>query len=272
SAQVVPAGSSIACDYGPNTTLPSTSTAAGADLVAAGFTHCVLNADFTDTSGATGGNGWVMNNLNTWLNQCKGTSTWGLFWLMWVNNNASTNGDGPGAACNRASLIDDGTGTHVLNFQYAPSDAIDGSHQGLTIFWPLCGDSCVSQRPALPIAIYAELTYKLTGTSQPPLSGIIHSLDSAGQFDNDPGLVGNPGGLGFLDVVWIEALANTHPGTAWAIDNYTTSCGGDKCSVGHYGAPLYNSYHTLGHLVTTDGSSTMGACWYVDGAGYTPSG
>jgi len=266
SVQVAPPSAGVACDYGPNTTLPTGT--AGTDLAASGFTHCVLNADFTDNSGATGGSGWVMNNPNTWLNQCKGTTSWGLFWLMWSSNFTATNGDWSQAPCNRASLIDDGTGTHVLSYSFAPSDNTS-QIVGMSLYWPLCGNvyggggHCISQRPAMPVAYYEEVVYKLASGATQPYSDIVVSSDSSSVFDGDP--AGSPGVI--LDTVILEANANSYSGTAWAFDNYISACPSSKCSVGWTKAPDLANYHTYANLTTTDGNSTLSTCEYVDNSG-----
>jgi hypothetical protein len=249
SINVVP-GSAIACDQGPNiSSIP-------APAQEAGFTHCALNADFTDHSGATGGGGWVMNNPQTWLNQCKGTSTWGLFWLMWIAG-TGTNGDAGGAPCNRVQMVTDGT-IQVLNFQFAPNDTVTGSHNGLGLYWPLCGNSCLSQRPAMPVAYYEEITYRLAGGVSQAQTRIIDSSDENSVFDNGP-----QQSSGFLDMVWIEALSNNAQ-SATSFDNYSNCCG--KSTAGGFWTPAVASYHTYANLTTTDGT-TLSSCLYVDGAG-----
>jgi hypothetical protein len=261
----VPPPGNIACDYGPNTTLPTGTV--GTDLTTAGFTHCVLNADFTDNSGATVNGGWVMNNKNTWLNSCPTpTTTWGKFWLMWHPSGPGfgTNGDGGGPVpCARATLVNDG-GTQVLNFQFAASDWSSGGNFAMSLYWPLCGNSCVGMRPALPVALYEEITYRLPSGTAQSIAGIINSRDENSVFDGSP----SQGG-GFLDMVWIEALAQG--GSSFlSLDNYvsTGACGG-KCTAGGSWVPPLTTYHTYANLSTTDGSTALSSCHYLDGAGVT---
>jgi hypothetical protein len=191
-----------------------------------------------------------------------------LFWLMWTENPAATNGDGTGAPCNRASLIND-AGTQVLNFQFAVSDYTSPTQVGLSLYWPLCGNEynsstkhCINQAPAMPVAYYEEVVYKLTGISQ-PFSDIISSSDSASVFDGDPAA---PSGV-FLDPVILEALANNNSATAWNFDNYISACPSGKCSGGWFKSPDLGNYHTYANLTTSDGSSTLSSCEYVDNAG-----
>jgi hypothetical protein len=256
----------VAFDYGPNGALPTGQ--AGVDLAAAGFTHGILNADFTDTSGHPGGSviSYTMNNPNTYINQCGGTTDFGKFWIGWGAYADQTNSDQGGpAACNRFSLVSD-AGTQVLNFQFSNSDAIDGNHQSLALWWPQCGNRC-SPNVALPSAIYYEITFRLAAGVAQSASNIILSLDSMSLYDADP----NEGPSGWQDFVILEALANNHPATGWMMDNYLTAsnsggCASAKCSSGFIGASDLGNYHTMATLVTTN-NSVMSICQYMDNTG-----
>jgi hypothetical protein len=257
SVQVV-SPNGIACDYGPNTTLPTGT--AGTDMSAAGFTHCVLNADFTDNSGTAGGNGWVMNNPNTWLNNCAGTSVWGRFWLQWLNS-ITTNGDPGGQTpCARAQLISDG-GIQALNFQFGPSDIAPPNRVGIALYWPLCGNNCAGMSPALPIPMYEEITYKLAAGMSQSASNIIQFWDENTVFDGDP--LGGPSG--FLDQSWLETTGNG-VSSYTALDNYRNGSLG-KQTVYYQMVPPATAYHTYAHLNTWDGSTNLVSCSYLDGAG-----
>jgi hypothetical protein len=262
------AGGAVACDYGPNTTLPTGTV--GTDLAAAGFTHCALNANFTDSSGTTGGNGWVMNNLATYVGAC-GTDAWGKIWFKWVNG-AGSNGDSAAdAPCNRLSLVADGSVPQVLSFQFANADIVKGSSQansriGLGLWWPLCGNACASMKPALPTAHYMEFTYRMTGLSQSP--GQIIDASEASIFDNDNMVQPNQQWFDFSMLEGASSGFNSN----LSLDHYQYDSSGvnlNKNTANFSYVPDLGNYHTSSYLTTTNASTEADSCFYYDGANAT---
>jgi len=100
SVQAVPASDGIACDIGPNYAV-----AVPAAALAAGFTHCAANYDFSNPFYATRSN---------WLD-CAGAAN-----PQWWNLSF---GRGAVAPCGRYNIIHDPAfGTNVLQSIYQPSD------------------------------------------------------------------------------------------------------------------------------------------------------
>ena len=272
-----PPPNNVACDYGPNTILPTGT--AGTDLQTAwgSSLHCILNADFTDNSGVVVNSGpgnpqtWVMNNPSTWLNECTSggvTNTPWKFWFMW-NIGSSGSADGSHAPCSRIGLTTDG-GSQVLTWQFASSDVINGSQQGLSLHWPLCGNWCNDRSifgPNLPYAVYTEITYRMAPNSLTQAGGHIALSAELLEDTNNPGFHNT---AGFLDPVFIEAgpvdANNGQTESSW--DNYTGTIG--KVTDGYHWHFNYGSYHTYAWLFTVNGTGTtataMDVCGYTDGS------
>jgi hypothetical protein len=260
-APPAPPANGIACDYGPNTTFPTGTV--GTDLTTAGFTHCVLNADFTDNSGATVGGGWVMNNPATWLNECVPggpTNTWGKFWLTWGGGNVTNNDQGH-APCDRLIRVQESDGTWVIEWQFGASD-VTSNIIGMNLYWPLCGNNCTNYRPALPTAFYEEVTTEVeSGLTQNGghNQNVVYSFDENSIFDNSPSQAS-----GFMDMSLAELYVNKGSDAGYtgitSMDNYTP---GGKVTSGFTYLYDLGNYHTYADLSTTSGNN-FSICYYVD--------
>jgi hypothetical protein len=254
--QIVPAGPDpgIVCDTGPNY-----SGSVPAPAAAAGFTHCALNADFTTSA---------YSNPATWLAECGASpnSQNTLFHLRMANQSNSTITDAP---CNRAVMKTDG-GVQVLDLAFHPSDYTVSGNTYMALNWPAdewgagpCGSFSCRGGPnggaGLWQQMYSEITYRMLpsswNTTPPHANGQVVDwwIDGC---QSCPKL-GTGGGL---EIDFFEITAN----------NYNSGAQTAQYDPGFHGSslPSYtldtSGYHTIGSLITSDGTTT-GYCVYVDG-------
>jgi hypothetical protein len=230
SDQVVRAGSDpIACDIGPSYTgsIPAAAQAAG-------FTHCAANWDFSQPTYATQSN---------WLD-CVGTN------LSYTWHQGS-----PGvseAECNIFQTTDpNNSALTVLHIQYKPSDYSISPIVGMQTQPQVAG-----QPPSFGVNnFYAEATYRIgTSCTAPnngcgPSGGLWHWNNGANtsHIEIDDGeLYGDQGGFADAGAGGVGLWQSyNHPNnlpTGWSPFNY----------------------HTYSMLVTSNGTSSMLACPYVD--------
>jgi hypothetical protein len=235
---------SIACDQGPNVaSIP-------APAQAAGFTHCALNADFTDASGTTTSGGWVMNNPATWNAQCGATGN--AVWHLYFNDQQHSRVTP--APCNRVIITTDpSTGGQVLDQQYRPTDYNGGNTNDiLSLTWP--GTAWTNgggpNNKGLWGAMYAEITFRIPVMNV----GTGHTLPDAYWIDQCAGC--SPTGI-FVETDFFESDTNS-PG-ANLMDTHQPSDGGFTWNTN------LTQYHTVGTLITSDGSSNQWICSYLDG-------
>ena len=282
STQVVPAASdSIACDSGPKYT-----GAVSAPAQKAGFTRCLLNADFTNS---------FYNNPNTWLENCGAApdSNNSIFRLRFANVGypGASSLSVADAACNRMQMVSD-NGTQVAHYWWQPSDGNAG-YTLLSLNWPgdewgggPCGNnqghgysssnstSCVGgpYYTGLTDYNYYELTFRVLPAS---LNLSNYNGDSAAyDFWQDQC---NGGGCN----AWGYSASGSHE-----IDFFETHIGyqnGSPLHIWMYGFgsctgayPVGNpptnctnfdvtNYHTYGILTTNNGSGTAAQCLFIDG-------
>ena len=158
SVQIVPAapspapplGGGIACDQGPNAALIP------APAQAAGFTKCLLNADFTSAAYA---------NPANWLQECGygGSASGTTFRLI---ENDAVHSHVQSAPCNRAVMTTD-LGSQVLELDLFQNDFANNGFDILELDWPT--DAYTSpQGPngvGLQHAQYAEVTLRMPQAS-----------------------------------------------------------------------------------------------------------
>jgi hypothetical protein len=235
--QVVPADppSGIKCDYGP-----SYSGSVPAPAAAAGFTTCALNGDFSKS---------FFSKISSWLNPCGGArKKWEFYWEYSIGAN---DGD-----CSRVGMKTDSTiGKRVLHLQEQPNDPTAANQQTWALDWPGRGWA-VAHDILLPVyGYYAEITFRFTPASV--------------------GEGGAPAGpLGW----WMNQWVN---GCCWVENDFIEGYDGTKGPGGQvgwaYGSAHYfarwihfafdiTKYHTLSALVTSDGSTAVAKCMWLDGA------
>jgi hypothetical protein len=168
SGQIVPAGSGISCDQGPNV------GAIPAAAQAAGFTHCALNADFT--SNTTDANGINFSNTSTFIDQCGANTS---IYHFSLGLGFGPNG-GPGdtvAPCNYATIVNDSAGgaSQALKLIYNSSDqanfltcCANSSHpfngpRVTQLSWPTNFNNSIGSN--IPPFYYVEITFRIPQSS-----------------------------------------------------------------------------------------------------------
>lgn len=245
----------IACDYGPNYTGASVPPSASA----AGFTRCAANFDFTNTANfVNAGNGGAtlnFSNLSTWFN-CFGAADTAA--MMWSYPTHSP----PSAPCDSShyNMVTD-SGVQVLRATWNTSDGIATVNTQSETF---NGAGPAYYGFTVPNAFYIEVVWRvdtsnICNPSPPPpnFSGCL----VWGPFQYAAN--GNPNA--FVEVDYDEVYSSNAPeglGPNWG--EWGAGC--SPCGYPGPPKPTYDPthYHTYGLRITSDGSSTLGACSYFD--------
>jgi hypothetical protein len=248
----VKVGPAAACDNGDALRTPAMAAAAG-------FSHCVLNADFTKVGGLFG-------NVANFIDGCGGTGT-KIFQAYYAYS-------GVQVPCNRMTIESD-HGTQVLHLRYQRGDSSGtGAIRPLEFAYPTLKHNGAVQsgwpQPAsprtenLPQEMYAEITFRMP----------TYSLNQ-GQLGRDipfgwwqMGAAGEPK-VGGIEVDYIEINSDSNFGSGW---NNSTGmrdwCTTENCNqinqriVTHTD---YTQYHTFGVLVTSDLKTNFAKCLFTDG-------
>ena len=253
---IAAANAAVPCDQGDALAAPATATTAG-------FSHCVLNADFTKVGGFFG-------NTANFIDGCGATGT-KIFQAYYAYS-------GTPVPCNRMDIEQD-SGTQVLHLQYLHGDsAATGVIRPLELAYPTLHHNGGVQsgwpQPAspgtenLPQTMYAEITFRMTA------SGL-----NQGQLGRDipfawwqMGGAGEPK-VGGIEVDYIEINSDSNFGSGW---NNSTGMR-DWCTTGtcnKINQPIvthtdYTQYHTFSVLVTSDlgatAASNFAKCLFTDG-------
>jgi hypothetical protein len=256
---VVPApatGGGTHCDIGPDIIgdLP-------APAVAAGYTTCAANYDFsTATDFTTNGNTYNFSNIATWLG-CSGQNT-ALWWTSSYNS--------PGTApCSDFNIINDSTiGTNVLDMAFSAADA-NNSVSATTMSmgnggW---GGATPAQTNNFPQGIYLEYALEILPADINP-------------YDTNNG--GDPKcATHYCEQFGFFSLDTSGPFNEWDVIESDTGSSGNSAKAYSGGNTDWESYspapnnefswHTYGMLLTTDGATGIAKCNYVDG-NHTTSG
>jgi hypothetical protein len=242
----IPTSNGIACAAGPTYagSIPAPAAQSGV-----GFTTCALNADFSNS---------LYSNTSTWINECGATTPWRFY----LGYRYST-----GAPCSRADIENDGSvGKNVLHIQFQPGDSSTGN--GIFSFtWPGAWLTTTGS-PYLPNEMFLQTTFRissatLTSSWKPPgpfdfwlQSNRAPCTSGTGTcppswFENDFMETDNvgqggvfPWGGGLID--WSNGNAIYGPVVTGTIDP--------------------TQYHTLGVLLTSDESSAIAKCVWIDGS------
>ena len=233
---------------------------------AAGFTTCVVCFDWTASSGGVFVNGSAPDGVNaaqtnTWLD-CAGASS--PLWYNYLPGYAVAGG------C--PSIVNDGAGNpRVLQLSMPATTCLSGQtchFQGMQCCKPTSG----SPQFTLPTNFYEEFTVWLP-------SPLPHNAFTGTFWVTSLGAVSNGNGLEFDSFeIAADASGNTAPGN-W-ISNWINWQSGTACGVPCYlpenwnggsappHAPGYSptsGYHNIGMRITSDGSSSMYKCMWLDG-------
>lgn len=249
------ASSTSTCDIGPSYT---GSIPPGA--VAAGFTHCAANYDFTTSAYAT---------LSSWLDVCGASSP------QWYAT--SSDGSGNPAPCSAWTITTDG-GSQVLQMHWdssfnASSVYVTGMQTKTN---PTTGQD-------FPQGAYFEATFRNTTTSfgDERNSGSPFIMAWwAWQFP--------PSGSGVVEWDFLEVYAFAaslgspscgavvcQAGSTW--HNWANNSSNEFATYAHPNVPLVGNYdpttyQTIGTLVTNDGFSTIEGCQYLNNVGVSCGG
>ena len=251
STQIVPAapppGAGIACDQGPN------AAAVPAPAQAAGFTKCLLNADFTSAAYA---------NPANWLQECgyggSGSNT--TFRLI---ENDAVHSQVRSAPCNRAEMTTD-LGSQVLLLELFQNDFANNSFDILELDWPT--DAYTGRmgpnNAGLQHAQYAEVTFRIPQSSAQE-SGGRQFLPYAFWYNLSPGLVGGT----VTEVDFFELFSNqcaVNGGHPTDTCNYNVNLNMSGFGNPDPNAPTGPSYVTMGFLTTTRDGVNFGFCMYTN--------
>ena len=270
SGQIV-AASNTACDQGPNVaSIP-------APAVAAGFTTCALNADFTTNT--TDANGINYANTSTWIAECGAPARTYNFHVAWFLNNTTLGGT---SSCARATILADplGGGFNVLDEAYllvpdqqtylADIGFNDYRYSDIGLSWPGLSQTSVG----LPYEMYVETVFYIPVSTlnsrnpgyPPPATPFVAAPNSTVTTSTPP-----LGSQAHFAVDQFEIVPNfTNSGaTSWqwgslllvyGPSNYSSSAGGNLTNYN-----FTSGYHTFGQLITSDESSTVSTCTFIDG-------
>jgi hypothetical protein len=241
-------GGSVACDSGPN--INSTPTPAQN----AGFTHCALNADFTSAT---------YSNPATFVDNCGATTQ---FRWYWDQNLSATPMN-----CSDITMVPDGALSQVLLLTLPVAEyqagLNGGAHGGMLDFPGVSYDASLPcNAPCFPNEVYIQYTYRTSAVS----------WDQAGA-----------GGNAHMDTFWVGRGIRpdgTYTANQWAEFDFAETTGngrsaspnfgggdGGECASGANCGYItwftmdLTQYHTLGILVTSDGSTSYYKCTFLDG-------
>jgi hypothetical protein len=243
---------------------PGSAPQAPAPAAAAGFTTCVVCMDFTVPTGGVWVNGTAVSGVNTaqvntWLaadgGSCGGASSpiaWHYAKFMGPKGTGAS-----GVPC--LDITSDGAGnSQVLHVVLPPLPTInDNNANGFELY-----DNTTAQGVKVPTNNYMEATYWVqsfppTAYSTGPFlggggeipSGEWNSLEFDAFEINTPG----PGGQSSNSGSWWSG--NTSLGSNW-FGSYPPNYSGYNPASG---------YHVIGERITSDGSTTLYKCMWLDG-------
>jgi hypothetical protein len=235
----------IPCAIGPlfTGTIP-------APAVAAGYTTCVANYDFSTTNNfTTNGNVYNFSNIATWFG-CGGEST-ALWWISGYNDRSYP-------ACQDFSIVNDATlGKNVLQIAYTALDANNGN---AAAYMSQRNGSFGGGPPAtgfdFPQGLYMQWSLEMLPANTNP-----YSTDSKCQ----------PQGTNYCELMNFFSLGTSGAFNEWDTTEMDSSgaqsySGGNQLWPSNSGNPNNQfSYHDYGMRLTTDGSTAISKCNYIDG-------
>lgn len=257
--------SSIACDIGPNYTgsIPGPARAEG-------YTHCVANYDFTNTTtwnnnASAGGSGFNFSTLSTWF-QCSDDGSGGYIFYL------DTGGVTP--PCTDVHMITDG-GVQVLDLTFTPTD-FTNNVKYISLISTSRFNYPTPAGTLFPNGLYVEDVYRIPSSTYSSLSV-------------------DPGGVLIGGSAWTYGLGGSaSPQTnvmEWDFgEQYANSSGGyEAINVGEHCPSNFQcgsasmtgqqasgwnpqAYQAYQRLETTDTSGNYGECAYLNGTPITYTG
>jgi hypothetical protein len=245
--QIVPAGSNIACDAGPTYTGSVPAPAGGA-----GFTTCALNADFSNS---------YYSKTATWINECGATTPW-RFYLQ-----GQFGGSVP---CNRLTIATDPTfGGTVAHFQYLQNDKATIGQNIFQLAWPGAWLTTTGFPPYLPNEMYYEISFRLSPATL--TAGTAWPIDIWQETTRSPcGPGGGPCPPSWVEIDFMEYDDLGQPGSGfkWGGGIIDWPYGNPAYGPVTVGATDLSVYHTLRVLITSDESSAISKCTWIDATPY----
>lgn len=243
------AGPPATCDRGDALSVPSMAAAGG-------FTHCVLNADFTKVDGA-------FNDPAKFIDGCGATGN-RIFQAYYAYT-------GTQVPCYRMTIEQD-NGTQVLHLRYVPGNsAPTGRVEALEFAYPTFHHNAGIQagwpQPAGPGTegqsqeVYTEIVFRTTKSS----------LDQGQLGSNIPFSWWQMGGPGVIpqaiEVDYMEINSDSNRGNGWNQSTGMREWGCGPC--GHQDTDIivhadFTQYHEFGILVTSDEKTNMAKCLFMD--------
>jgi hypothetical protein len=256
AASSMKVGPARACDNGDTIPVPAMAATAG-------FSQCVLNADFTKLDG-------FFSRTSNFIDGCGGVGT-KIFQAYYAYSSTQV-------PCNRMIIEMDG-GTQVLHLQYLYGDSSGaGAIRPLEFAYPTLHHGGAVQsgwpQPAspgtenLPQQMYAEITFRMLRPSldQGTPGGSTIPL-AWWQMSGHP----HPPYRQGIEIDYIEINSDSNNGKGWhnAAQLIEWGCAAQwpKCS---WGSPVLTSYtdftqyHKLSVLVTSDQRTNFAKCLFVD--------
>jgi hypothetical protein len=233
-----------------------------AAAAAAGFTTLALDSEFSQPQPT----GWL---------GCRGSAS-GAKWYAGIEG-----GDTVTVPCSTTGgstrfnlVIDQTTGKQVLDLTFLESDLASGAHYTTIQSVDDSASPCCTMGELFPYGFYMETKYRIVNTPSVPLGGtggVWWAFWQGGQglspFTNPHGTnveIDHPEQHGEL---FASSPSQAGPMFDWAVINWNDGSGSKF--IPPSGFDYQNNfdvtaYHTYGVRVTTDGSSGLATCSYID--------
>ena len=227
-----------------------------AQAQAAGFTTCVLCMDFTVPTGGVWINGAAVAGVNaaqpsTWLDCAGAASPLAWHYARYLGGNKGTVASG--MPC--PDITGDGAGNSQVLHIVMPPTTVDNAN-GFELW-----DNNAGQSVMIPTNSYFEVTYWIQSFpagaySTGPFTGGEGEIPAAQhnhlEFDAFEIDTNTVGGQSSCEHVWLSGLAGM--ACNWYATNPPHFSGYDPTS----------GYHAIGMRITSDGSTTLYKCMWID--------
>lgn len=228
--------------------VPASGAGVPGPAAAAGFTTQALNADFTSPA---------YSNKATFINECGATATLRFYWSRFLSTT--------GLSCNDIAVVSDGGSLpQVFTISYPPSEWMTGGDTGAAnLNYP-----GYAYQPGIPCAVWPAGCF--------PIEFYIESVFRTSEASwHQPGTIGHM----YLDTIGRNIKPDhTYPANNWFewIAWETTqppdpNFGAGMADAFNFGPVTFwnmdaTQYHKVGVLVTSDESTNIWKCTWVDDA------
>jgi hypothetical protein len=254
----VQASQQVTCDIGPPAAVP-------VEAAAAGFTHCVANFDFSQSTYAVPAYN-PTGVAGSWAN-CYGENN-GKSDILWHGGSGGLVLVSP---CNIKQKTDASDGSTVMNFEWRPTYAFQAGGGQRNQVSLMTYNQYASGHPALTVGNYYVQTISRLEASCPS-----SACPSNAGGPSDVYMYPTPGSYGTeIDILEFTTNAlNGTSGTGVAAGNCGYSNGGNPCWANWttasgsaiIGVSNYSNvaFHNYGALSTSDGVHDKRICMYID--------